>query len=312
MRKLVIHQPTNHQSRRYRYYNYFWDLLCDEISKEHEIVQNRYSKNIHFERQLVNILDKENDNLNVLMLECEMIIQDIDTFEIFVLSVSDDLSHATLDLQDNPNLKKVFISQFHRDKIYGHIRNKENTSKYFPWIYFPSNIFEIDKYYQIRKEKSEFIDKFYFRGTSLGDRSILSHFNTSLFEGGSPIGGFDRYAEDLINYKIGLSIAGRGEFCYRDIEYMGMGIPFIRFEYISEMDPELIPNYHYISVERPDDLSMDRIGTYEHSKLIETRFLQVKDDVEFLTFISNNSREYYNQYLSTHNNVKHTLKLLNL
>ena len=311
MRKLVIHQPTNHQSRRYRYYNYFWDLLCDELSKRHEVITNRYSKNIHFERQTISLLGHDNTTTDVLMMECEMIIQDIDTLEIFVLSVSDDFSHASLGLQDNSNLKKVFISQFDSQRVYSHLSNKDNFSKYSPWIYFPSNIFDIEKYYTLRKEKT-LIDKFYFRGTSLEDRKIINHFDRTYFEGGLPIGGFDNYASDLINYKVALSIAGRGEFCYRDVENMGMGIPMIRFVYKNSMYPSLIPNYHYIAVNRPTDLDWDRMGNEEHAKMITNRFLEVKDDINFLEFISNNARNYYNDYLSTHNNVRHTIKLLDL
>ena len=311
MRRLVVHQPTNHQSRRYRYYNYFWDLLCDELSKRHEVITNRYSKNIHFERQTISLLGHDNSTTDVLMMECEMIIQDIDTLEIYVLSVSDDFSHASLGLQDNPNLKKVFISQFDSQRVYSHLSNKDNFSKYSPWIYFPSNIFDIEKYYNLRKEKT-LIDKFYFRGTSLEDRKIINHFDRTYFEGGLPIGGFDNYVSDLINYKVALSIAGRGEFCYRDVENMGMGIPMIRFVYKNSMYPSLIPNYHYIAVNRPTDLDWDRLGNEEHAKMITNRFLEVKDDTNFLEFISNNARNYYNDYLSTHNNVRHTIKLLDL
>jgi hypothetical protein len=82
----------------------------------------------------------------------------------------------------------------------------------------------------LEKDISNFIDKFYFRGTSLEIRTILNGFNSQYFEGGLPIGGFEAYANDIINYKAAFSIAGRGEFCYRDIENMAMGIPIIRFE----------------------------------------------------------------------------------
>ena len=77
---------------------------------------------------------------------------------------------------------------------------------------------------------------------------------------------------------------------------MALGIPFLRFEYISELNPNLIPNFHYISVERPDDLKIDRIGNEEHARMLEKRFLEVKDDTDFLNFISNNARNYYETY----------------
>jgi glycosyltransferase involved in cell wall biosynthesis len=184
--------------------------------------------------------------------------------------------------------------------------------KYFPWVYFPQNVEKYDFYWNRRKERKFLEDKIYFRGTSLEYRKIISYLNPDLFHGGRPIGGFDAYAEELLNYKVGLSTAGRGEFCYRDIEYMAMGVPFIRFKYNSEMSPELIPNVHYISVDRPEDMPHDRDCTPEHTRLLEQRFLQVKDDQEFLDFIVKNAREYYEKHITINNCVAHTIKLLEL
>jgi hypothetical protein len=93
---------------------------------------------------------------------------------------------------------------------------------------------------------------------------------------------------------------------------MAIGVPFIRFEYTTNLNPKLIPNYHYISIDRPSDLVIDRLGNETHAAMIEKRFLEVKDDKEFLSFISKNAKEYYDTYLSRYNNVKHTLNLLEL
>jgi hypothetical protein len=239
------------------------------------------------------------------------VIEFEDTGEFYVMSVSDDLTHATLNEKYNPLLKKVLISQFNRNEIVNHV-TKENEEKYSPWIYFPCTIDDLEVHYEKRKTINNFIDKMYFRGTSISDRPIVTHINQDYLNGYNPIGSPPTYFNDLINYKIGLSVAGRGELCYRDIEYMALGIPFIRFEYISELNPNLIPNFHYISIDRPEDLLKDRLGNIEHAKMIEKRFLEVKDDLEFLNFISNNARDYYTTYLNRGNNVNHTLNLLGL
>lgn len=154
--------------------------------------------------------------------------------------------------------------------------------------------------------------KCFFRGTSLEDRSILKHIDGNYLQGIGTIGGWEPYFNDLINHRVGLSVAGRGEICYRDIEYMAVGVPFIRFEYTSDLNPNLIPNYHYISVNRPKDLIKDRMGNEVHARMIVDRFLEVKDDKDFLDFIANNAKLYYETYLKRYNNVSHTLKLLNL
>jgi hypothetical protein len=255
----------------------------------------------------------END-VDVLTYECEMIIEDYDTGETYVFGVADDLTSATLNLQSYDNVKKVFISQFIREKVHHHVF-PQNRDKYFPWIYFPSNEYDLDYYYNLRKTMDISNDKFYFRGDT-STRPILNYFSSDVFYGGGPIGGFESYANEMLNFEVAFSVAGRGEICYRDVECMAMGIPFIRFEFTSEFHEPLIPNYHYISVERPDDLkdwmNLDRNGLQHHADMITKRFLEVKDDKEFLNFISENARKYYEKYLSPESSIEYTLNLLEL
>jgi hypothetical protein len=163
-----------------------------------------------------------------------------------------------------------------------------------------------------RKEKTELIPKFYFRGSSLECRRIIEGFSPELFAGGAPIGGFESYTNELLNYTVGFSIAGRGEFCYRDIEYMAMGIPFIRFEYNSEMAVPLVPNVDYISVPRPADAPHDRDLKPEHAALIEQRFLEIRNNKLFLNAVANQAFLYYLKYIAMDNCVNHTLKLLEM
>lgn len=312
-RKLIIHQPTNHQSKTFRYYNIFFDNLIDELSKRHEVVVDRYYKEAHMGHSSIK-LGWEDEIVEILTYECEMIIEDFNTKETIILGVADDLTSATLNLQSSPNLTKVFISQFIRDKVYHHVR-PEYQSKYHPWIYFPSNKYDLEFFYNKRKEIVPTNNKMFFRGETI-TRTILTHFNNKVIYGGNPIGGFEKYATEMLDFKLALSIAGRGEMCYRDIECMAMGVPFIRFEYTTELNPPLIPNFHYVSVERPDDLkdwmNLDRSGLSHHSDMITKRYLEIINDQEFLNFISKNAREYYENYLSPTSSVEHTIKLLNL
>ena len=311
-KKLIIHQPTNHYSNRYKYYNVFFDNLVKKLSEKNEVIVDRYYKNVHRGRVNVELGWHEDQDFFVEMQDCEMIIEDYDTKETQILSVSDDLTPTSLNLQSYDNTKKIFISQFVRDKVYHHVA-KEHQHKYFPWIYFPSNEYDLESFYQKRQEITPKDDRMYFRGETFS-RTILNHFTPDVFYGGNSIGGFETYVNELIKFKLGLSVAGRGEMCYRDIEYMGLGVPFIRFEYTTEFFEPLIPNVHYISVDRPDDLfdwmKLDRLGEKHHSELITKRYLEVKDDDEFLNFISKNAKEYYNKYLSPSSSVDFTIKML--
>ena len=311
-RRLIIHQPTNHYSNRYRYYNIFFNNLINKLSENNEVIVDRYYQNVHKGRVSVDLSWYDDMEFSVEMQDCEMIIEDYDTKETQILSVSDDLTPTSLNLQSYDNTKKIFISQFIRDKVYHHV-SKENQHKYFPWIYFPSNEYDLESYYEKRKNITPTESKLYFRGETFS-RTILEFFNSDIFHGGKSIGGFESYVNELINYKLALSVAGRGEMCYRDVEYMGLGVPFIRFEYTTEFFEPLIPNFHYISVERPDDLkdwmNLDRVGMKHHADMIIKRYLEVKDDNEFLNFISTNAKNYYDKHLSPTASVEFTIKML--
>jgi hypothetical protein len=314
-KRLVVHQPTNFYSSRIRYHSIFWQNLIEKLDVRHQIITNRFAKDCHKGIGKVKLeSDNSENDFTLNVLECEMIIEDYDTKEIYVLSCADNLSEATINLQDKPNLKKVFVSQFIDEKITSHIKN-ENLHKYSPWTYFPFNEFDLDSFYEKRKQKENLIPKMFFSG-DIGSRPILNNFSKDFMDFFGYLGDFDNYVENLINYEIAFSVAGRGELCYRDVECMAMGVPLIRFEYLSKMEPNLIPNFHYISVERPEDLKswmkLDREGNEHHAELITRRFQEVIEDKEFLNFISNNARKYYEDYLCPESVVNNTLKLLNL
>ena len=308
MTEIIVHTPQNQESRRYRYYNYFWEEFINHLKTKFIVEEDTYYEFANQRSYEITLLC----GIRMHLLECEMIIENKQTKEFVVLSVSDSLTGAALNNQSNPLCKKVLIAQFDRNTIRQHVQNDEDFKKYSPWIYFPSNIFDFDAVYNERKNITDFIDKFFFRGTSIEDRIILSRFNTDYFEGGLPIGVFDAYARILIKHKIALSIAGRGEFCYRDVENFAIGAPIMRFEFNNEMYQPLIPNFHYISVERPNDLPLDRLGEKHHAEMLEKRFLEVKDDINFLNFISDNARKYYEDFLSINGSVNLTYKILNL
>ena len=255
------------------------------------------------------------NDANLHLLECEMVIENYETKELKVLSASDDLTGAILNFRGNSLLTKTLVAQFDRKKIYSHLPDENDQKKICPWVYFPTNDYDFEELKTRRNNRlmrGNIISKFYFRGSSLECRRIILGFSPELFTGGKPIGGFEAYTNELLDYQMGFSIAGRGEFCYRDMEYMGMGIPFIRFDYNSEMAEPLIPNVHYISVPRPANAPHDRDLTPEHAPLIEKRFLKVKNDVDYLNFVSNNAWNYYNNYVKMDGCVNHTLKLLEI
>jgi hypothetical protein len=313
-KRLIIHQPSNYESKNYRYYNIFFDDLIKKISEKHDVILDNFYKDANKGRSLVKLSWPDDSPQTIDMLECEMIITDYDTKETQILSVADDLTPCILNLTRFENVTTILVAQFIRDKIYHHILD-ENKNKYYPWIYFPFNSFDLEKLYKERKKNKNLIDKLYFKGDT-SNRPILNFFNSDILDWGWHIGSFDEYSKELIKYKVALSVSGRGELCYRDIECFALGVPIIRFEYMSELYEPLIPNFHYISVDRPENFNnwmmTDRTGNEYHAQLIIERFEEVKNDKKFLDFISKNAKEYYENNLSPKNSVGLTLKLLKL
>lgn len=314
-----IHNPCNEHTRYFRYYNLFWDALTHELKLRHDVEENRYYEKANAGYFPIELTGGNAENLTIQ--ECEYVIENLDTKEFFVLSVNDDLSSIALVEQNNPNLKKVLIAQYISDKIDQHVL-PEHRYKHIPWIYFPSDLTNLDQFYFKRQYlyKHNLIDKMYFRGWTQPDaRPILCDYTSEHIVGYEVIGSQPVYFNDLIKYKVGLSVGGRGELCYRDIEYMALGIPMLRFEFLTELSAPLKPNYHYISVPLPEDIPRDvydircdKFGTNVHAQMLVDKFLEVKDNTEFLNFVATNARTYYEKYLAYPSNVKHTLNLLGI
>ena len=57
---------------------------------------------------------------------------------------------------------------------------------------------------------------------------------------------------------------------------------------------------------------MDVQGGDAYVQAYKERFLEVKDDTEFLKFIAENAHDYYTKYCSPQNRLSHLLNLLEL
>lgn len=190
------------------------------------------------------------------------------------------------------------------------------TCKVIDGIYTPQIPFiDFEPLRNKRKEITEFIDKFVFKG-NVGSlpRNVVPYLESSEWYSGTQTYEMMEYLEEVIKHKVGLCIPGAGEICHRDIEYMAMGVPMMKFEYVANLNPPLIPNVHYISIPRIDNHPFlgERSGKQKYADLYIKRFLEVKDDKEFLNFISKNAMEYYDRYLRPSVRVKHIFDLWEL
>jgi hypothetical protein len=249
--------------------------------------------------------------------DCEVVIYDDELDSLKAISFSE-VKTPLFNIFQKRNNKNDILTVLHQRSWSLHNFNKDNfnfklknTTTYtfksydgFDYIY---NKRQLSKY-------DELIDKMFFRtATGRGDELELSKRNliNPLFE---PL-PYKEYMELAIQYKVGLSIGAGYEICHRDIEYMAIGLPMLRLEYTNIYNPQLIPNYHYISIDREDfifDSNMDKIGGEKYIEAYTKKFNEVKDNYEFLNFISSNANQYYKNYCSPENRLKTILSQLEL
>jgi len=301
-----------------------WDVVFAELVKH---LKNKHSAKVVYDG---NTPDIERTlyipELNYQMKDCELVIYDEHKDSFKAISFSEHKTNIwnAFEKRNNKNdllLITQFYDWFNKECETGEFKHDLSHCKFSvgSTVFYPlwTNI-DYEEIYSRRKAKKpeEFVDKmFMLFGTHRSDPFELSkrgYLNEMV--------GFleqPEYFDALINHKVGLSIATVADFCYRDIEYMAIGMPYIRVEYINEFDPPLIPNFHYVSIDReknglPHNSGLDREGSEKHVEAYIKRFLEVKEDTAFLEFVANNAREYYVKYCSPKNRIPHLLNLLRI
>ena len=165
-----------------------------------------------------------------------------------------------------------------------------------PYSYLPySTVFEVlsktsKKIDEKEKNELEFRGFLYNERLSLSKIGDIKIIDKKLF----PV---ERYFDELTNNKICLSLNGAGEICNRDIEVLSARSALLRPKLNLQFHNELIPNYHYISFE----MDIDPIVL---NKIILDRYNEVKDDIEFLRYISENGYQWYLENGTIESNVR--------
>jgi hypothetical protein len=247
------------------------------------------------------------------ILDCQLLIhyEDIDVIKGICFCDTDSLLSGLFYKRNNIN--DLFLHSQNGSTLIRFYKERDYKFKFVPINYLPESPMysSFDNYYLKRLSQKNFKDKMVFRGNV----NSMPRESAKLMVGNEYFDGYDylsvhQYFDSLTEYKVGLSIPGIGEICHRDVEYMAIGLPFIKFEYLTKWEPKLIPNYHYISIDRIGEIDQERYGGEEYSNLYLKRFLEVKDDKEFLNFISKNSRKYYEENLHPLTRLNKIIKII--
>ena len=250
--------------------------------------------------------------------DCEIIAYDKNQDILKAISYSEYRTPILDIFKKRNNKKDIFILLHHRSWGIYNFDNPEFNFKIKPTTFYTFDPKTNYNYFYNQRQllNTEFlIDRLFLRtSTGRGDEELLS--KQDIINPLVPANlAYHDYLKLALTYKIGLAIPGAAELCHRDFEYMAVGIPMLRMEYVNIYDPPLISNYHYIAVDRegfPFDSNADRIGGKKYIEAYSKRFEEVKNNYEFLAFIAKNANDYYRKYCSPENRVNIILNKLEI
>jgi len=256
-------------------------------------------------------------NYDCALSDCDILIEDVE---------NDTMKGITFSETRNRLLDNLFATRNNKNDIlmltqyYGWFPKEFKAEEHYNFKILPTTYYTfrptVNHSYWYRQRQFIDFDKqinqlFCLSGTG---RPLMNQLKECGVLGPIEQGG-ESYFDLAIKYRVGFSVTGTPEICCREIEYMAIGLPNLRMEYMTQLGPPLIPNYHYISVDRSDfpwDANKDREGGPEYVEAHIQRFNEVRDDKDFLNFIAKNARQYYVENCSDENRLKHILSGLEL
>lgn len=270
--------------------------------------------------------------------DCEVLINQgsitIFEFENKTFKVWDCGDHPNLTLQlcKSKNFIGASIGQYNKKLWDDNVVDKNLRKTIVPGIHFEqfwqfgnNNYQDIQEY----RKNIKLDNRLLWRGSlyenypninEFGGRKYMSILNEKLNKdfmfGYYPI-HFDDYIKESISFKLILcsGVGGGyccGDYCFRDAEMYGLGIPTIRPKYAINTYIPLIPDYHYISIEPEFD---ERFKYKNHETLADKiikRYNEVINDDNYLNYISNNARQWYMDVLSYPSVINNIVNPLNL
>lgn len=260
--------------------------------------------------------------------DVDNVIENLNTGEIKVISCTEYFNSYVCHLAKSDTCSSVLLSHFNWQNVYYWMRKEgavNHLYKVKPWIFLPFTNFDYKQQRIERKKIENFDEKMFWLGSGVDDyRKMIRIIEQKGFLQPIETVGFEEYINKLKRSKIGLSYYTRldryntpydypGEFCYRDIEYMLVGLPFIRIEYKDVTDKLLLPNHHYISIPREHAyVAYEKYGDEGVADLYISRYNEVINDSDYLNYISENQIKWSDEIYDGNNKEKITFDLLKL
>lgn len=264
----------------------------------------------------------------------------IDQGSITIFEFDDTKEFKTFDFGDAPTLTvKLSKSKNFRGAAIGQYNSKlwDETvpdiklRKHIKPCVYPESCwhFGLENYDVVKqfRDSIELNTNLYWRGSIYKDpnkvefnrRLSIEYISRKLKEfhfGNHPV-PFDYYIQEAIQYKLALcfGVGGGyscGDFCLRDIELYGLGIPTIRPIYAAQTEDPLIPGIHYIGVDCEFTSDFEYKEAEKLADRIISTYKQVIKDNDLLDVISTNARKWYIDNVTYPNVTKKIINALEL
>jgi hypothetical protein len=127
---------------------------------------------------------------------------------------------------------------------------------------------------------------------------------------------YSEFLQELSGYRASLSLPGGTNICHRDIESFAVGTPVFRPLLTTNYPDPLLPNYHYMCFYGMCDYSNDHHPTFLSYKDFQEHLLywwnKLKNNNEYLNYISQNARNWFEQHCTMENNIDYVLSQIDL
>lgn len=260
--------------------------------------------------------------------DVECVLENLETGEIKLISFTEYFNSYSCHITKSDTCTKTLLAHFNWQNVYYWMKQENSINlmyKIKPWIFLPFQEFDVEYYKEERKKIDVLNDKLFWLGSGVDSyrKMIRLIEKKGYLQPITPV-SHNEYLTKLINSKIGLSyyldldkyntpFDHPGEFCYRDIEYTLLGIPYIRIEFKDNVYDELKPNVHYISIPREHAyVAYEKYGDEGVCDLYIKRYNEVINDIDFLNYISKNQLEWCEKNLNKDKKYELTFDLLEL
>ena len=257
MRKLNLY--TFHRNiTPYRFDAHNTKYLIEKLSEKYEVKWSNLDGCDKFRYQ---------NDCDALIDQGSIVIFEFDDTKEFKTFDFGDAPTLSVQVSQSKNFRGAAIGQYNKKLWDENVKDQIVRSKVKPCIY-PESWWHygIQNYEEVRnfRDNSDLDERLYWRGSIYKDPNrveynrryaieLLNDCLNDFYFGNFPV-PFDYYIQEAIQFKLALcfGVGGGyccGDFCLRDIELYGLGIPTMRPIFAAETEDPLIPNHHYIAIE---------------------------------------------------------------